>query len=136
MAVIRELDPVEWQKWLDERPDAVRAVAARLPPNRLYRLISTGQRVTLLSYGEQKDGGISLTVMVSGKYNALSHERNVFGIDPSDLEECELPEPDEILGSVLSGEEAEAAIAKGNTKEERFEALRQAAAAKIEGMVR
>lgn len=64
---------------------------------------STGQRVTLCSIFE--DGTIS--VSVSANYNFVLHERNVFGIDPNDLEPCEIPPPDELVGSVLTDEQVE-----------------------------
>ncbi len=64
---------------------------------------STSQRVTLSSICE--DGTIS--VSVSADYNFVLHERNVFGIDPNDLEPCEIPSSDELVGSVLTQEQVE-----------------------------
>ena len=63
---------------------------------------STGQRVTLVSYGE--DG--TLRVLVSGQYNCIVFDREVFGIAADDLEECDLPGADEMTGTLLT-EEAE-----------------------------
>lgn len=84
-----------WKEWLAERPEEVRKVAERFDPWTLYRMKSTGQRVTLLAVGE--DG--TVRVNVTGEFNLLSHERAVFGIDPDDLVECDLPGDDEPLGT-------------------------------------
>lgn len=89
----------EWAEWVAERPPAVRVVAEKFFPWKLYRLTSTGHRVTLVSFGETKDGTIALRINVSGDYNALAFERQVFGIAPEELVECDLPGPDEVLGS-------------------------------------
>lgn len=97
MAVICEMKEA-WHSWLAARPVIVQQLAAQLPPNRLYRLKTSGHRVTLYSYGE--DG--TVTVAVTGDYNAVAFDRRVFGIKPEDLEECDLPEPGEPLGTLLS----------------------------------
>jgi hypothetical protein len=98
MAKVVEWDEVQkrnWSDWVASRPDCVRVVCERLPVDRLYRMTSTKQRVTVRSFNE--DG--TVTVRVSAKYNFIAtHERDVFGIDPNDLQECELPEKDEIVG--------------------------------------
>jgi hypothetical protein len=66
---------------------------------------STGHRVTLYSFGERTDGGkISLTVNVLGAFNLVTFERRVFGIDPDDLEPCDLPEKGEPVGALLTEE--------------------------------
>jgi len=64
---------------------------------------STGDRVTLR--GISTDGTVH--VDVTGDYNYVLLERTVFGVDPNDLEPCELPSPDEPVGSVLTHEEFE-----------------------------
>jgi hypothetical protein len=43
-----------------------------------------------------------MTVSVRGEFNLVSFERNVFGVKPEDLEECDLPSPDDSTGAVLS----------------------------------
>jgi hypothetical protein len=101
VAKISQLNEAEWEKWVKTRPPVVRAVCEKLPPDRLYRLKSTGARVTLYSYSE--DG--TVTVDISGTYNALVFERQVFGISPDDLEECDLPVEGEPLGVLLQTEE-------------------------------
>jgi hypothetical protein len=92
-----------WNAWVTERPERVRQVAERFTPWTLYRMKSTGQRVVLCSFGESTDDTpVTLTVSVTGKFNAVAFERNVFGIPPEDLEECDLPAPGELLGCLES----------------------------------
>lgn len=98
MAKISELNQEAWGEWVASRPPIVKAVCEKLPPDRLYRMKSTGSRVTLYSYSE--DG--TVTVDITGQYNAHMMDRQVFGIDPNDLEECDLPGPDEPLGTLLT----------------------------------
>jgi hypothetical protein len=87
-----------WEAWRAERPQVIRDAIAKhgLDPWTLYRLTSTNQRVYLVSLFE--DGTVK--VGVSGEFNLLTHERDVFGIDPAELEECDLPRHDEPLGSL------------------------------------
>ncbi len=84
----------EHRKWLAARPPAIRELAERFPPWSLFRLKSTGHRVHVIAYGENG----TLRVAVTGRFNALAFERQVFGVDPNDMEPCELPGPDEPLG--------------------------------------
>jgi len=111
MAILGELNVTAWDEWVATRPELVQEMCRRLPPNRLYRMKGkddedkgsgfTGHRVTLLSYSE--DGTVS--VAVGDKYNSVMFCRNVFGVDPDDLEECPLPGPEEVVGAVLTEEE-------------------------------
>jgi hypothetical protein len=115
MAIINEWTKEQeraWAAWLAERPPAVRAVAERLPPNRLYLLKTSKHRVMVLSFQEPKNGGpITITVAVIGKYNFMFFDRQVFGVNPDDLEECDLPEPGVPLGTIFTEpEEVEAWI--------------------------
>ncbi len=98
MAKIQEIDEVAWREWVASRPESVQKLCRQLPLGRLYRLKTSGHRVTLYSYAE--DG--TVTVNVTGEYNAVTFERQVFGIKPEDLEECDLPEPGELLGTMLT----------------------------------
>ena len=98
MAKIRKLKQPEWNAWVASRPESVRKLCRSLPPDRLYRLKTSSHRVTIYSYSE--DG--TVTVIVSGDYNALAFERRVFGIKPEQLEECDLPPPDEPHGVVFT----------------------------------
>lgn len=90
-------------EFVASRPPMVRAILERLPFFELYRLKSTGHRVTLYSVSE--DG--TVTVDILAKFNKILFERQVFGIDPDDLEPCELPEPDEPLGASMRHEEVD-----------------------------
>lgn len=90
----------EWDAWVAERPECVRVLCKRLPPNKLYRMKSTGQRVTIAAYAENG----TVRVNITGQYNALVFEREVFGIDADDLEECDVPAPDEPVGAILTEE--------------------------------
>ena len=89
----------EWATWLAARPERVRLVAEKFDPWTLYRLASSGHRVFIVSFDEAVDGHVLLRVGVSGEFNALAFERTVFGIEPEDLTECDLPRPDENVGS-------------------------------------
>lgn len=93
----------EWAEWVAQRPEVVRAIAEKFFPWKLYRMKSTGQRVGIYSFSE--DG--TITVLVTGAFNKVNFDRQVFGIDPKDLEECELPSPDEAVGTELRPEEVE-----------------------------
>ncbi len=88
-----------WKSWVAERPEKVRVVAERFDPWTLYRLKTSGHRVTVGGFDELQDGRGTVRVTVSGEFNFVSFERGVFGIDPNDLEECDLPGPDEPLGT-------------------------------------
>ena len=45
----------------------------------------------------------TLTVNITGEYNFVTFDRQVFGIKPEDLEECDLPGKGEPVGTVLTG---------------------------------
>jgi hypothetical protein len=88
----------EWDTWLASRPQIIKDLAKRFPPNKLYLLKTSNHRVTMRSYVE--DG--TITVNVSGDFNNVMFDRGVFGIKPEDLEECDLPKPEESLGTFLT----------------------------------
>lgn len=88
----------EYAKWLSDLPPHIQETAKKYPPTRLYRNKETGQRVTIISY--ENDG--TCTVFVAAKFNACAFERRVFGVPMTDLEECDLPGPDEKVGAVLT----------------------------------
>ena len=87
-----------WEMWVAAMPPALRDMAERFPPNRLFKMQSTGQRVTVQGY--QSNG--RLTVDFSGRFNACMVERQICNVPPKDLVECDLPGPDEKLGAVLT----------------------------------
>jgi len=84
-----------WNTWVQARPAAVKEVASKIVPWKLYRMTSTGQRVTVVSFDEHKDGHVTCRVQVGGEFNRVAFEREVFGIDPEDLVECDLPDSSE-----------------------------------------
>lgn len=90
----------KWVEWLSTRPQIIKDLAEKFPPNKLYLLKTSNHRVTIRSYVE--DG--TLTVNVSGEFNSIMFDRGVFGIKPEDLAECDLPKKDEKLGTVLTEE--------------------------------
>jgi hypothetical protein len=95
MAVVREFtDKAEWDKWVAERPEAVQKMCRSHPPDRLYRMASTGHRCTILYYSEEG----TVRVDISGMYNRVVFGRQVFGVEIGDLTECDLPGPDEDVG--------------------------------------
>jgi len=96
-----------WAKWVRSRPACVRRLAESFNPWTLYRIKSTQQRCTMISFQEAKDGTVTLTVAVTGEYNALLMDRQVFGLSPDDIEETELPDPDEALGTFLCPEQVD-----------------------------
>lgn len=103
---VSDLDEKEWAQFLAKVPAGVRALAERLPPDRLYLMKSTGQRVTIASYNE--DG--TLRVNVTGEFNLVMFSRTVFGISPDDLQECDRPPETEPVGEMLDEAGAEAYI--------------------------
>ena len=70
MARIIEPTPemlVEWQQWLDKKPEVIKQLAARFDPWTLYRMKDTDQRVIIESYNE--DG--TMNMEVSSTYNLV-----------------------------------------------------------------
>lgn len=90
----------EWSEWVESRPEIVKEVARKLHPWKLYKF--GDHRVTLYSISE--DG--TVTVNVTGEFNSVVFERRVFGVNPTELVECDFPGENEITGSLLSFEEA------------------------------
>jgi hypothetical protein len=85
----------EYKEWFDARPPAIQELIKRFPPNKLYRLTATGHRVAIIAYSE----GETLRVSVLHQFNpeGLAFEREVFGIKPEDMVECDLPPGVEVL---------------------------------------
>ena len=42
----------EWNDWIDSKPRVIQDLCRKYPPDKLYRLKTTGQKVTLASYSE------------------------------------------------------------------------------------
>ena len=108
MAKVKELNQESWDEWVATRPPVVQWLCRRLPPDRLYRMKPNRQRVTLVSYSENG----TVTVAVSGEFNAVTFERQVFGVNPDDLDECDLPAKDEVTGVLLTDPEDVGAFCK------------------------
>lgn len=98
MAKIFVLKQDAFEKWVSERPPVVQEMIRKYPPDRLYWLSPPGQRVTLTSYNENG----KVTVEVTGQWNAVVFDRKVFGVDPANLTECDLPQQGEPLGTLLT----------------------------------
>lgn len=71
---------------------------------------STGHRVTVESFSEGGDGKVTMTVAVTGLFNLVVFDRSIFGVDPDDLEACDLPDLDEPTGSVMSQDQVDDSI--------------------------
>jgi hypothetical protein len=82
--------------WLADRPQSIQDLAARFPPDRLFRIATTGKRGYVYSYSE--DG--TMTLAVTGQFNRVLFGQRVFGLTPEDLTECDLPETGEVLGDI------------------------------------
>lgn len=54
--------------------------------------------MTICAYSE--DG--TVRVNITGEYNRILFSRQVFGVSPDDLAECDLPGPDEELGDIAA----------------------------------
>jgi len=115
MAKFMETTPemeAEYVAWAESRPESIREIARRLKPWELYTLKGTQtlagiqQRVTMHSISE--DG--TVTVHVTGQFNKIDHGRSVFGVNPADLEPCDLPKEGEDLGEEMTQEQVDANI--------------------------
>jgi len=99
-----------WKEWLDSKEPRIREVAQRFNPWTLYRLKSSGHRVTIYGVNEFSDGSIRIGVNVTGEFNAVAFDRSVFDAKPEDLEECDLPKEGELLGTLATEPEQVAAM--------------------------
>ena len=79
-------------EWFLSRPRKVQEKIIDFPPDYFYKLKSTGQKVRLYSYSENKKGCETCSVLVLAKDNPgrTDVERNVFGIPFDDLERLSL----------------------------------------------
>jgi hypothetical protein len=139
MANIHEVTPEMeegWGAWVKSRPERVRELIETrgFAPWKLYRMKSTGHRVVLHAFDEELSDKVTLKVKVLGRFNLVHFDRIVFGIDPGDLEECDLPAEDEPLGAVLTNEEVGKAIEGVPPGEARMNAIRKAAIKSVEDM--
>lgn len=98
---VKEDNEAKWKAWAADRPQVIQELAKRFKPWKLYLLKSSNHRVFPISFNEDN----TLTVAVTGKYNLVNFERQVFGIKPDDLEECELPGPGDAVGVLFNDEQ-------------------------------
>ncbi len=91
----------EHKQWVAERPEHVQKLAEQFSPWKLYRLSPTNSRVVVTGYDETENGGCTVRIAVLAKYNFVFFERSVFGVKPENLEECDLPGPDDKVGFSL-----------------------------------
>lgn len=65
----------------------------KYPPNNFYKLKTTGQRVVLHSYDENETVQVHVLAAFNPEtmINTDLLDRTVFGIKPSNLEECDGP---------------------------------------------
>ncbi len=92
----------EWDEWLKDRPQIIKDMATKLPPNKLYRNKITGQIGVLVSYAENGTVRASFPNDLNFQMSTPGG-RQVFGLLPDDLEECEYPEAEKIVGPSASG---------------------------------
>jgi hypothetical protein len=91
-----ESDAVQWREFKELMPSTLRAIAEQYPPNKLFLLKPFNRRVTVSGYA---DNG-TLDVMITGEFNRIFFARNVRGVEPHELEECDFPHPSEKLGDL------------------------------------
>jgi len=94
-----EQQKTQWEDWVKNRPDVIRKIAEKFYPWKLYKLKTSGHRVTIYSIDEDNPSP-TFKVIVSGEFNFVAFERTVFGVNPEDLEECDLPSPNELRGTL------------------------------------
>ncbi len=73
----------EYAQWTAERPEAIRKMIARLPPDRLYRNTETGQVMAIQAFAE--DGTVRAYVLPECN-GPVTGGSVVFGLDPDHLE--------------------------------------------------
>lgn len=100
MAKLDGFDMDGFDKWLETRPQVIKDLAKRFPPNVLYRIKDTGHRVFVRGYDE--DG--TLIMHVGSEFNRITFAHDMSGVPPEDLEECDFPPDDEPVGALLTDE--------------------------------
>jgi hypothetical protein len=84
----------QWDEWVASRPEIIQVMCRSHPGNRLYRLKTTGQLVTMVSYYE--DGTVKVFVDPKFNHGRLFTGQAVFSIKLEDLEEVNLPDGCEV----------------------------------------
>lgn len=89
----------EWGQWLKDRPETIRDLALRFPPNGLFRIKASKHYCVINSFME--DG--TVTVRVTCAFQMLAFDRVVFGLKPDELEPAPLPEKGVRIGCTQHG---------------------------------
>lgn len=76
----------DFEEWLSTRPKVIREMGRKCPPDREYKIKSTGQTAVLHSYNE--DGTVTVNITSPTIENLFGAQRQVFGVGIDDLEEC------------------------------------------------
>lgn len=99
MAKIFEgFDESGFEDWLKTRPAVIQELGAKIRPNRLYRMTESGRRCYIISYSANG----TVTVVVDGNFNRVAFSRQVFGVNPDTLVECDLPAEGEDVGDTAA----------------------------------
>lgn len=72
-------------EWFNDRPPAVQEVIRQCPLGELYKLHTGAFPSQILSYDENEDGSVTMTVRVASPF----FPRSVFGVKPEDLKPWE-----------------------------------------------
>ncbi len=78
----------EFNDWLSTRPEIIKKMGEKWPPWNRYRLKTTGQHCYLCSYSEDETVTITIYGHDTSALDAMNQmlPRNVFGVNPEDLE--------------------------------------------------
>ena len=116
MAVHTNFHPTQtagWAAWVASRPKVIRDMIDKfnLHPTKVYLLKTSG--LCVLVHSLQENGTISVNIVKEmNPQKVFMTERSVFGINPADLEECDLPESCMVTeGEPLSDEELQSFLA-------------------------
>lgn len=80
-----DLDEQAFAQWVESLPAIPRAVAHRLPPDRIYRNTETGQMMVLQAYA---DDGTVRAYVIEECAGPFTTGVSVFGLDPACLVEA------------------------------------------------
>ena len=117
-------DSDDWKEWYDTRPPIIKDLIDKYPPWILYQF--EYNRVFVCGWNEE--GTVHLAV--TGQFNRITHERQVFDADPTDLIECDLPDKGELVGFALSHDEVMECCDAGSSADDRIERTIEKAIAK------
>lgn len=86
-------------EWIAACPQVVIDMVAKynLSVDKLYRMKETGQRVTLIALGENDTVRVGYFKDFNLMMFSIAEEREIFGVNPADLEECDYPKQSEVM---------------------------------------